>query len=396
MEGVPELVCDRVDRAQRAVEVGEHTALTLVGEVPAEGAAALSWARVEVDPTLVEGSLDKLAELGREAPQVLDQVRARRLDGKRGGIRRFAHDRGEEIPPRKTVFVPKDLRFALEVGLKRRQMLRHDLPQHVERLASHPRLEERHIERGREPAHLRLQDNLLFDAVKRRGNADRDGFRTLDFGIEGLFARLRVGRAGEVAQLGEREFLPIERRGRETDQARTQVDPRISRAPLHAGENVLRIGASLVSALEPHLPDYEAIVIEEGRRGKIFLGELNAGRAATNEEARTRHLSVALAQGCHRREGLLVARIDGAAQVSELMKILADQPQLLLAFEELAERLDVEDALAALDRFKRRNILIDELGKLLAVFHIRLVLEAFVERIEAPLTRGIHIRVAIR
>ena len=165
MEGVPELMCDRVDRAQRTVEVGEHAALTLVGEVPTEGAAALSWARVEVDPTLVEGSLDKLTELGREAPQVLDQVRACRLDGKRGGIRRFAHDRGEEIPPWKAVFVPKDLRFAREIGLKRRQMLRHDLPQHVERLASHPRLEKRHIERGGEPAHLRLQDDLLFDAV---------------------------------------------------------------------------------------------------------------------------------------------------------------------------------------------------------------------------------------
>ena len=166
MEGMPELVCDRVDRAQRAIEVGEHAALTLVGEVPAEGAAALSRARIEVDPALVEGSPDKLAEFGREASQVLDQVRARRLDGKRGRIGRLAHDRGEEIPPWKAVFVPENLRFALEVGLKRRQMLRHDLPQHIERLASHPRLEERHIERGREPAHLRLQDDLLFDAVK--------------------------------------------------------------------------------------------------------------------------------------------------------------------------------------------------------------------------------------
>ena len=151
-----------------------------------------------------------------------------------------------------------------------------------------------------------------------------------------------------------------------------------------------------MSALEPHLPDYEAIVIKEGRRGKIFLGKLKASHAATNEETRARHLPVALAQGGHRREGPLVACINGAAQIGELMKVLADQPQLLLALEEFAERLNVEGSLTALDRCKCCDIFIDELGKLLAVFHIRLVIEAFIERIEAPLARGIHIRVAIR
>ena len=151
-----------------------------------------------------------------------------------------------------------------------------------------------------------------------------------------------------------------------------------------------------MSALEPHLPDHEAIVIKEGRRGKIFLGELKTRRAATNEKTRARHLPVALAQGGHRREGLLVACIDGAAQIGELMKVLADQPQLLLALKEFAERLNVEGSLTALDWCKCCDIFIDELGKLLAVFHIRLVIEAFVERIKAPLARGIHIRVAIR
>ena len=151
-----------------------------------------------------------------------------------------------------------------------------------------------------------------------------------------------------------------------------------------------------MSALEPHLPDYKTIVSEEGRRGEIVLGELKTRRAATNEEARTRHLPVALAQGGHRRKGLLVARVDGAAQIGKLVKVLADQPQLLFALDKFAERLDVKGSLAALDRLKCRNILIDELGKLLAVFHIRLVIEAFVERIEAPLARGIRIRVAIR
>ena len=151
-----------------------------------------------------------------------------------------------------------------------------------------------------------------------------------------------------------------------------------------------------MSALEPHLPDHKTIVSEKGRRGEIVLGELNAGRAATNEETRARHLPVTLAQSGHRREGPLVARVDGAAQIGELVKVLADQPQLLFALKEFAERLNVEGSLAALDRFKRRNILIDELGKLLAVFHICLVIEAFVERIEAPLARSVHIRVAIR
>ena len=74
-----------------------------------------------------------------------------------------------------------------------------------------------------------------------------------------------------------------------------------------------------MSAFKPHLPNHEAIVSEKGRRGEIVLGELKARRAATDEEARARHLPVALAQGGHRREGLLVARIDGATQIGELV-----------------------------------------------------------------------------
>ena len=81
VEAVPQLVRQRADLVERAVEVAQDAAFFHARDAHAERPAALAVALLGVDPAIVEGALGKGPQIGRELPEVLQDEIAGLFEG---------------------------------------------------------------------------------------------------------------------------------------------------------------------------------------------------------------------------------------------------------------------------------------------------------------------------
>ena len=169
--GVTQLVCQRDNVAERTVKVGQHAALLQHRQVAAESTADLALAREEVDPLLVEGTLDDPGDILGEWREVLDQIRFRFIGSEGAGA--FAHQ-GEQFVKRQAVGVAEQLCFMPQISVEARQRFVNRREHCVQRFLPHAGIEQRHVQDGIEVTQLADGVRFAFDRIQREADGVLD------------------------------------------------------------------------------------------------------------------------------------------------------------------------------------------------------------------------------
>ena len=324
---------------QITLKVGQHPALLLIGEIPAEGAAALPRPGIEVDPVLPEGPVHHLAQIGGEGAQQLHQVGPRPL-----GVEALPAlpQAGAQLVPGKALFIAEHPGLPAEIGVEFGEGVLHRAPQRLEGFRLHAALGHGHGHHVAVAPQLGHQVHVLLDAVEGEGHPPLDALGAGELRLEGGLAQGLVRAVDEAPELGQRVFFSVHGRVCEGGKVAPQVGPGAARAALHPAQELLGGGIQHVPALFRLLADEEAVVRQDGVGGIVRLGEDEPSHPAAHQSGLPRHAAEQLFQPPHGAHRLAVPGIGLPAHVGELLQVGAYHPHRFLPAQQVGQRRRVQ------------------------------------------------------
>ena len=231
-----QLMGQRHNITEGAVEVGEHPALPSAGDTAVKGAAHLAVAGIEVDPRLVEGTLHHVVKLAVEATEDAQQIVLGILCGVL--LVALAHG-GEQLVPRQAVLVAQRLALGPQILPELGQILIHGPQQGIQRLPLHAALIQGLIQRGGIAPDLALVDDLQLDAVEGIGHGVLDLVIARQLRLIGALADGGIGIVGQIADGGQVGDAAVVLHLHAAGEVIPQALPRRSTGDVHPGEQLL-------------------------------------------------------------------------------------------------------------------------------------------------------------
>ena len=199
-----ELMCQRDDIAERAVEVGQHAALPDRRNAHIKRTADLALTREEVDAAFLKGSLDHIMHFRIKAREDFEQIVLCFLDSIL--LVQSAH-RCKQIPPRKTALMTECLCLCTEVFAECGHIIDHRAEEGIERFALHAGCLECLVQRRFIAAHIAIGQHLLLDGIEGECNGILDLVIAGKLGVVSVFSYGCIGIIREVAYFGQRDLL---------------------------------------------------------------------------------------------------------------------------------------------------------------------------------------------